>query len=674
MAEDLYQTLGVTADADERQIKKAYFRLVRKHPPEKDPENFKAIRAAYETLFDEKARKSYDAMANFGEELAELLDKAMERVAEEDWEGAAGPLKRILVLDPNAHAARNQLGLCLACQERFDDAQKVFETLTKKQPEVALYWINLGQVMIEHAKHVAEESIATAKGLMEGARTHLKKAVEIESFNASPYLAIAQSYLELEQYQQAVDWTEKAIQTDGAVDFQDFEAMFLHCIIYMRQGDIAGIRKTAERIRGIVPDEEDARKYVSARFAFMAGALVRQLMFDEAIAFVSAAKDFDTDNEGLQEFGANIDELLALHGEAQVVEGDEDFIPPIVMMVKCQFAAMVGWEGHDYETFWNESLQSLDLFRPDFTQRALKATKRKCPVFYRINMELIDKLISIADDQVAAFNQCQRATNDSALPNGLRALAEVFTNVVGGYYKHAPEAEFERDWKMAMAIMEQDSVISIRNGLQRIKQQYPKMRATNRELFSSLESSVQSAMGGGTGYSSSGAHANDDACFVGETLILRIDGSSTPIGRMEVGMTVVGVHRAGFKECKVLRVDRHPPRRVLRVETESHAVTVTPNHRFSSDGRWKRAGQLQVGDLVERLVGDDQHRPILEQVTNITPVQRPAPVYNIVVERPCTYIADGFVVHSFGWFPRLRTLLLGLPGLPRLAAPLPEPG
>ena len=31
MAEDLYQTLGITSDAEPKQIKKAYFRLVRKH-------------------------------------------------------------------------------------------------------------------------------------------------------------------------------------------------------------------------------------------------------------------------------------------------------------------------------------------------------------------------------------------------------------------------------------------------------------------------------------------------------------------------------------------------------------------------------------------------------------------------------------------------------------------
>lgn len=47
---DPYAALGVARDATLDAIKDAYFKLVREHPPERDPEAFKAIRAAYERL------------------------------------------------------------------------------------------------------------------------------------------------------------------------------------------------------------------------------------------------------------------------------------------------------------------------------------------------------------------------------------------------------------------------------------------------------------------------------------------------------------------------------------------------------------------------------------------------------------------------------------------------
>ena len=48
--ESPYQLLGITREASEAEIKRAYFSLVREHPPERDPEGFKRVRAAYEKL------------------------------------------------------------------------------------------------------------------------------------------------------------------------------------------------------------------------------------------------------------------------------------------------------------------------------------------------------------------------------------------------------------------------------------------------------------------------------------------------------------------------------------------------------------------------------------------------------------------------------------------------
>jgi curved DNA-binding protein CbpA len=50
LIEDPYKTLGVERSAAEAEIKQAYFALVREHSPERDPEGFKRIRAAYEKL------------------------------------------------------------------------------------------------------------------------------------------------------------------------------------------------------------------------------------------------------------------------------------------------------------------------------------------------------------------------------------------------------------------------------------------------------------------------------------------------------------------------------------------------------------------------------------------------------------------------------------------------
>lgn len=67
-----YDELGVSPDATEPQIKKAYRKLAMKHHPDKNPENveeaekkFKKISEAYEVLMDSEKRQLYD---KYGEE------------------------------------------------------------------------------------------------------------------------------------------------------------------------------------------------------------------------------------------------------------------------------------------------------------------------------------------------------------------------------------------------------------------------------------------------------------------------------------------------------------------------------------------------------------------------------------------------------------------------------
>jgi curved DNA-binding protein CbpA len=53
---DPFTVLGVTEDADDAEIRRQYLALVRTFPPDRAPERFKELRAAYEHLIDERKR------------------------------------------------------------------------------------------------------------------------------------------------------------------------------------------------------------------------------------------------------------------------------------------------------------------------------------------------------------------------------------------------------------------------------------------------------------------------------------------------------------------------------------------------------------------------------------------------------------------------------------------
>lgn len=62
LPENPYQVLGLERTASEAEVKQAYFTLVREHSPERDPEGFKRIRAAYEKLRASTARAQTDLL------------------------------------------------------------------------------------------------------------------------------------------------------------------------------------------------------------------------------------------------------------------------------------------------------------------------------------------------------------------------------------------------------------------------------------------------------------------------------------------------------------------------------------------------------------------------------------------------------------------------------------
>lgn len=65
--EDLYETLGITKNATQDEIKSAYRKLALKYHPDRNPddkvaeEKFKKITAAYDVLSDENKRRQYDS-------------------------------------------------------------------------------------------------------------------------------------------------------------------------------------------------------------------------------------------------------------------------------------------------------------------------------------------------------------------------------------------------------------------------------------------------------------------------------------------------------------------------------------------------------------------------------------------------------------------------------------
>jgi curved DNA-binding protein CbpA len=267
MNADLYATLDVDRSASNEEIRRAYYRAIRKHSPEQDPEGFKLIRAAYDTLSNPTARADYDAMSQHGDEIARLFAEAEEYVSEELWNFAILRFERILELNPSADGARNLLGLIYTKNEQYDDAIAILSELTQRVKDVSLYWANLGNAYRLKAESNSASSDVQNQ-LYNKARVYLRKAISLESVNSHLYIAISNTYMRQEKYSLALEWAEKGIGADGDVDFRDFDVFMHICLIHILRRNFSQLEQTANRIQALITND-DEKLHVAVRFAVL---------------------------------------------------------------------------------------------------------------------------------------------------------------------------------------------------------------------------------------------------------------------------------------------------------------------------------------------------------------------------------------------------------------------
>jgi len=79
-----YDILEISKTAAEGDIKKAFYRLLRKYPPERKPQEYQRLREAYDTLSNPVARREYDSMSEFGSEIKSLREQAEELLRDDE--------------------------------------------------------------------------------------------------------------------------------------------------------------------------------------------------------------------------------------------------------------------------------------------------------------------------------------------------------------------------------------------------------------------------------------------------------------------------------------------------------------------------------------------------------------------------------------------------------------
>lgn len=187
---DFYKILGLEQEAAQNDIKKAYFKLVRKYPPDRYEKEFMDIREAYETLSNEKTREQYDSINFLPIEIKELYNSARDLIEEGDFTGGIRILEKILNINSELLIVKSFLAETYLKNNNSGKALKMYEELTAGEPQNAAFAGYLAEAYLE-------------RGWQKKAIEAYNRAIELDSDNISLWIGLSDAYIKSREYWQA---------------------------------------------------------------------------------------------------------------------------------------------------------------------------------------------------------------------------------------------------------------------------------------------------------------------------------------------------------------------------------------------------------------------------------------------------------------------------------------
>lgn len=115
------------------------------------------------------------------------------------------------------------------------------------------------------------------------------------------------------------------------------------------------------------------------------------------------------------------------------------------------------------------------------------------------------------------------------------------------------------------------------------------------------------------------------------------------IEQLKIGDKVLGYWRGQVVVVTVMNISVGPGWVIEMVDDVGHSILSTGNHRFYTDGYWRKIRSFKEGQTLHRLWGG-KLVPVKLGGMNLKP--QATMVYNLQVSKSHNYFANGFLVHN----------------------------
>ncbi len=391
---DLYQALDVQRTDPSGAIHEAFIKLVPKHPPGKDPEGFRALSLAYQTLMDPKARDEYDNLLACGPNIENLMSNAFAAMVQGRLKRAEPLIRSIVEETGGASEAIMMLGQVQFEQGHVRDAIQTLLELVEKYPQVPLYRVNLGNMLMNRYVESVDEEVK--QHVLNRARENYEKAIELDVSSHSPYIEMAKTYLSTEDHETAYQWTEKAVMANGREDFDDFDAFLFGYFVLAHTGDTDRMCNQLLRIESVLPNLDDAKRFVVASFVHLTFSIVRLRKFAAVRELILSSIRVSVDRKEIRDLEEQLKETeFALEADLTWNEfvADRFILDPVKDLAAKMFDFyMLKTTPERFEAQTQEFSKSLEEISVITIRESLARLKLRYPAIWKLNEVLWNEL------------------------------------------------------------------------------------------------------------------------------------------------------------------------------------------------------------------------------------------------------------------------------------------
>lgn len=189
---DYFKELNIQIDASDNEVKKAYFNMTKKYPPEKFPKEYRVIRDAYETLIDKSKRDAY-ILETFDIEIKNILNEGIDLAKSEKYDLAVLNFEKVLKKYPDNSKVKKDLAVCLMRGRNYKKSSKILKELVIREPNNIEYYKLLINIYGDNY------DLKNLEGV-------LKKSLNLKNVEVDFYLKLFEIYneSELRDYTKAI--------------------------------------------------------------------------------------------------------------------------------------------------------------------------------------------------------------------------------------------------------------------------------------------------------------------------------------------------------------------------------------------------------------------------------------------------------------------------------------